>query len=567
MDNTTIHNEQPGRVPLFTIMLVSALALGYEILLMRLFSIIQYHHFAYMIISLALLGYGASGTFLVFARSQLLKYYPHALVANIVLFGVASVACFLVGQHLLFNPEEILWDYRQWIKLSLLYVLLALPFFFAANCIGLTFTRFKARISEIYGADLFGAGLGSMGVIGLLFVVFPSQALLMLGGLAMTVGAVAWLETGRTPRSAALLFIGAACMFFLLPGSWTALVISPYKGLSQQMRISGSRIIEERTSPLGLLTVVESLQVPLRHAPGLSLNAEQELPEQLGVFGDADTMQVITRYPENLNQLSYLGMTTSALPFHIHQPGNVLILGAGTGTDILQAQYFDVADIEAVELNPQIIDLVQERRGFSGGLFSHENVSVYIGEARGYVSQTKKKYDLIQLATPGSYSGSAAGLYSLNENYMYTREALAEYLGHLTPTGFLSINGWVRLPPRGTLKITATIIETLKQVGIKDPSKHLLLIRGWQSSTLLIKRSALSKEEIGSVKEFCRDRSFDVAYYPGMQKQEANRYNILQQPYFYEGVAGLLGSDSQEFIDRYKFNISPATDDQPYFSH
>ena len=184
MQNNTIHNEQPGRVPRITIMLVSALALGYEILLMRLFSIIQYHHFAYMIISLALLGYGASGTFLVLARAQLLKYYPHALVANIVLFGITGVACFLAAQHLLFNPEEILWNYHQWIKLSLLYVLLALPFFFAANCIGLTFSRFRTRISEIYAADLFGAGLGSMGIIGLLFIVFPSQALLLIGGLA-----------------------------------------------------------------------------------------------------------------------------------------------------------------------------------------------------------------------------------------------------------------------------------------------------------------------------------------------------------------------------------------------
>ena len=567
MDNNPIHNEQPGRVPRFTIMLVSALALGYEILLMRLFSIIQYHHFAYMIISLALLGYGASGTFLVFARPQLLKHYGHALVANIMLFGITGVTCFMAAQQLLFNPEEILWDYHQWIKLSLLYVLLALPFFFAANCIGLTFSRFQARISEIYAADLVGAGLGSIGIIGLLFVFFPAQALLLLGGLALTVGAVAWLETGRTPRSAALLFIGGACLFFLLPASWTVLAVSPYKGLSQQLRISGSRIIEERTSPLALLTVVENLQVPLRHAPGLSLNAAEELPEQLGIFGDADTLQVITRYPENRNHLSYLGMMTSALPYYLRTPGNVLILGAGTGTDILQAQYFNSADIEAVELNPQIIDLVQERPGFGVGLFNRANVSVHIGEGRGYVSQTKKKFDLIQLATPGSYSGSAAGLYSLNENYMYTREALAEYLNHLTPTGFLSINGWVRLPPRDTLKIVATAVGALQQLGIQDPSAHLLLIRGWQSNTLLIKRSALRKEEIEGARKFCEDRSFDVAYYPGMQPQEANRFNILQQPYFFKGVSRLLGSEHRSFIDNYKFNIQPATDDRPYFSH
>jgi hypothetical protein len=548
-------------------MLVSALALGYEILLMRLFSIIQYHHFAYMIISLALLGYGASGTFLVFTRPKLLRYYPHSLVVNIMFFGISGVSCFLAGQQLLFNPEEIFWNYHQWIKLSLLYMLLALPFFFAANCIGLTFSRFEARISEIYAVDLLGAGLGSLGIIVLLIVMFPSHALLLFGSLALTVGTVAWLETGQKPRSAAAMFIGIACLFLLLPTSWTALAISPYKGLSQQLRISGSRIIEERSSPLALLTVVENRRVPLRHGPGLSLNNVAELPEQLGVFSDADSLQVITRYPADYHQLSYLDMTTSALPYYLQQPVNALILGVGTGTDILQAQYFNVADIEAVELNPQVIDLVQDRPRFSGDLFNRENVSVHIGEARGYISQTEKQYDLIQLATPGSYSSSAAGLYALNENYMYTREALTEYLNHLKSTGFLSINGWIRLPPRDTLKIIATAIKSLDQAGIKDPASHLLLIRGWQSSTLLIKRNALSKEEITSMKKFCAYRSFDVAYYPGMQIEEANHYNILQAPYFFEGVTRILGINSQEFIDKYKFNISPATDDQPYFAH
>jgi hypothetical protein len=141
------------------------MALSYEILLMRLFSIVQYHHFAYMIISLALLGYGASGTFLVFFRQFFLRRFPITLIGNILLFGLTVIVCFLAGQHLLFNPDEIFWDNRQWLKLFALYLFLALPFFFAANCIALTFSQYRQRISEIYAADLFGAGLGSIVVI------------------------------------------------------------------------------------------------------------------------------------------------------------------------------------------------------------------------------------------------------------------------------------------------------------------------------------------------------------------------------------------------------------------
>ena len=109
--------------PRLTIFLVSSLALSYEILLMRLFSIVQYHHFAYMVISIALLGYGASGTFLSIFRDRLLRSYPVILICSICLFGITAVSCYFGGQYLLFNPDELLWDNRHWLKLFLLYML------------------------------------------------------------------------------------------------------------------------------------------------------------------------------------------------------------------------------------------------------------------------------------------------------------------------------------------------------------------------------------------------------------------------------------------------------------
>ena len=567
MEKIAPNSLQDSFPPRLTVFLVSAMALSYEILLMRLFSIVQYHHFAYMVISLALLGYGASGSFLAFFKQRLLRYFPVSLIANILLFGIAAVACYLGGQYLLFNPDEILWDNRQWLKLFVLYLLLALPFFFAANCIALTFSQYRQRISEIYAADLFGAGLGSIFIIGLLFLAFPQKILLLLGSMIIAIPAITWLEMRLKPRRWAILFLGLAAIALLLPPSWKGLAISPYKGLSQQMRIPGSRIVEERSSPLALLTVVESSLVPFRYAPGLSLAAEIEPPEQLGIFMDGDSLNVITRFPDDTKRLAHLDMVTSALPYHLRQLQDILILGGGTGSDILQALNFDVPDISAVELNPQVVELVRERAEFSGNLFDRDNVHIHIGEARSFVAGSSKTFDLIQLPILDSFSSSAAGLYGLNENYLYTIEALQEYIRHLSPSGYLCMSRWVKLPPRDTLKLFVTAIEVLEGLGVSDPENHLVMIRSWQSSSLLIKKSAFNEAEIAAVRKFCSKRLFDLVYYPGMQAHEANRFNILLIPYFHQGAVSLLGENSNTFIKRYKFNIMPSTDDRPYFSN
>lgn len=465
------------------------MALAYEILLMRLFSIIQYHHFAYMIISLALLGYGASGTFLAFFRVRLLENYSLSLVINIIFFGITGLACYLGGQHLLINPDELLWQSSHWLKMFLLYLLLALPFFFGANCIALSLSQYRENISDVYAADLIGAGFGSLCVIGLLFLFLPQNTLLLLTGIILAIPVVALFELRAKLRIRSMLFLLPAALPFLLPAGWKDLAVSPYKGLSQQMRIQGSRVVEERSSPLGLLTVVENKKVPFRHAPGLSLQAEDEPPEQLGVFTDSDGLNVITRFPQDISELAYLDMATSALPYHLKKLQNVLILGGGTGTDILQALFFSVDDITAAELNPQVIDLVRTRPEFSGRLFERDKVHVHTGEARSFTTAAMETYDLIQVPFLDSFGSSAAGLYALNENYLYTVEAFREYINHLSRNGYLCLSRWLKLPPRDTLKLFATAVKALKDLGIPTPADHIVMIRSWQSGSLLIKKS------------------------------------------------------------------------------
>jgi SAM-dependent methyltransferase len=314
--------------------------------------------------------------------------------------------------------------------------------------------------------------------------------------------------------------------------------------------------------------VVKSEITPLRHAPGLSLNATGEPPEQLAVFTDADNMTAITRYNGNPETLSYLDQTTSALPYHLKQLSDILILGAGTGSDVLQASYHAVKHIDAVELNPQIINLVQRQYAdFAGYLYSSAHVDVHIDEARGYLAASNKTYDLINISLLDAFGASAAGLYSMAENYLYTEQAVQEYLRHVGPDGYLSITRWIKVPPRDEPKLLATVVNALKDANIRQPGSQIIMIRGWQTSTLIVKNGIISADEISRLKQFCNERSFDPVYYPGISESEVNRFNVQQQPYMYEAATALLSGNSQPFIDAYKFNIEAATDDKPYLFH
>jgi hypothetical protein len=553
-----------------SIYLISAAALAYEILLMRLLSIIQWHHFAYMIISLALLGYGASGTFLALTRRWLQQRFAAVYIASAVLFGVSMVVCFALAQRIPFNALEVMWDPTQYIHLLLIYLLLFVPFFFAASCIGLAFIQYKESISRIYLSDLLGAGTGALGIMLLLFVLRPEASVQVLVGLALLAAVVANLcYYSQLPRWSLATIV--ACAVTLLLGfshSWLGLRMSPYKGLNQSLQVMDSRILSERSNPLGLLTVVESPTIPFRYAPGLSLNTKHEPPRQLAVFTDGDGLSVITRYDGKREHLAYLDDMSSALPYHMLRRPRVLILGAGGGSDVLLALYHQAETIAAVELNPLMVDLVKHRHAdYAGHLYDAPRVRVDVAEARGYVTRSAKRYDLIHVALLDSFGATNAGVHALSESYIYTVEALQAYLEHLAPGGLLAITRWLKLPPRDSLKLFGTAIDALKRTGVAAPGRHLALIRSWNTSTLLVKNGHLTEPDVVAIRDFCERRSFDVAYYPAMQRSEANRFNLLDEAQLFDGATALLSAARPDFSHRYKFHITPATDDKPHFFH
>lgn len=145
-----------------------------------------------MIISLALLGYGASGTFLALLPPKMKRGFSGLFAVNTILFSFAAIICFLWAQHIQFNPLELFWDPGyQAIRLMGIYLVLALPFFFAANALGLSFYHFHTQMGRVYSADLIGAGLGALGILVLLLWVFPLTALKIISTLALLAATLA----------------------------------------------------------------------------------------------------------------------------------------------------------------------------------------------------------------------------------------------------------------------------------------------------------------------------------------------------------------------------------------
>ncbi|MCZ6912743.1 MAG: SAM-dependent methyltransferase [Proteobacteria bacterium] len=545
-------------------------AIGYEILLMRLLSIVQWHHFAYMIISLALLGYGASGTFVALSKRMIIPHFALAFSVGAVLFSVSMIICFALGQRVPFNALEIVWDSRQVLYLLLMYLVFFVPFFFAATCICLAFTCLKEHIARIYFFDLLGAGAGALTIIAALFLMSPQYALRLLAVFALAASALVVSGVASPLRNRLLLAQGGffIALLLFLPPNWPDFRISQFKGQSQALQVVDTRVLGQYSNPLGLLTVVESPTIPFRDAPGLSLNTQSEPPAQLAIFTDGDAMSVITRFDGNLNSLAYMDDVTAALPYRLLDRPRVLVLGAGGGTDVLFAVYHGARVIDAVELNPLVTKLVGETHAdFAGNLYDDDRINVYVDEARSFVTRSADQYDLIQVALLDSFAASGAGVQALSESYLYTVEAIEEYLRHVAPGGMLAITRWLKVPPRDTMKLFATVIEALRREGAAEPGQSIALIRSWNTSTLLVKKGNLSGQEIEIIREFCDINAFDTAFYPSMPASEANRYNVLDRPFLFEGAMALSGYGAAEYFERYKFQIEPATDDKPYFFH
>lgn len=536
--------------------LISAAIIAFQLILMQILSYVQWYHFAYMIISIALLGFGAAGTFLTIFQQKLEKNYytlfPFLLIVTAILIPV--VVGIANSEAVRFDSLLIFQDSRHIGKLILTYFIFFLPFLTGALAIGMSFSKFADQIGKIYFSNLIGSGIG--GIIAIFFMqwIIPEQQSFAVAILAFLGGIVSLPKNKKSliriivPLSTLILII----LFFYPP----RLTPSEYKDISKTMLLPDAKVEYQKSTPHGFVEIVSS--PILRYAPGVSLAYRDSFPVRKVVFNNGNWMGCLLPQPLEANETNILDYTPQALPYHIENIKNALIINAGTGENVLLALSHQVARITANETNPEIFNIL--RQSFEG----FYQVQPYQTMPRTLLTPDTNKYDLIELPIIGSFFGNS-GLNAVEPRYELTIEALREMWSKLSEKGMISLSCWMDYPVRNAYRLLATISLLLDENDIAHPPHHVVAIRSWCAITFLVKKSPFKRDEINKVRLFCENRMFDPLVLPEKQEIERDKYNILQDTTFFTHVDQLLSHEKETLIRQYPYRIHPTTDDRPFF--
>ena len=542
--------------------LISLAIVALELALMRAMSLRFWHHFAYMTISVALLGFGASGTAVTLLRRWILPRANGWLCAMAMAFALSAPLGLWAVQLVPIDVQFLAWDLSQAGRILVIELLMLLPFLFAAGAVCVALMDRPERISGHYAASLIGSGVGAVAAVGAMYVLSTTEIFYAVAVVGCLAGAVVlpWRRAG--PAAAGLAVAAGIDLLAWLSPSQPA--ISQYKMLSQALAMPDTKVIHQTEGPLGRIDVVAG--PALHYAPGLSLQYTDPIPKHALMIVDGDQASAVydCKRPQDW---AFMDHTTAAAPYHLRSRPSVLVVGAGGGADIGLALYHGARGIDALEMNHQVIEtMTGPLAGRGGNVYLAPQVRLVEREARGYLAATDQTFDIIQIALIDAFGASGAGLYATQESYLYTVESLRSMLDSLSSGGLLCITRWARTPPRGGLRIFDTAAQALRDKGL-DPRKHMAMIRSWATVTVLVSASGFSDSDCGRIRSFCEARSFDLCYLPGLSASDANRRHVLSRPYYFEGASALLGPQRQEYLDEYLFEIAATTDDRPYFFH
>jgi hypothetical protein len=247
--------------------------------------------------------------------------------------------------------------------------------------------------------------------------------------------------------------------------------------------------------------------------------------------------------------------------YHLVDRPETLVIGPGGGRDVLAALASGAPHVTAVEVNPAVVEAVRGPfADFAGHLYDRPDVTVVVEDARGYIARSPHRYDVIQAALIDTWAAGASGAFALSENSLYTVEAFRTYYEHLTDRGILTVSRWY-MPgrPAETLRLVSTGMAGWARAGVADPRQHVAVIAHFVTSnpqeglaTVLFKRTPFTPEEVAAIEDRARELGFTVLYAPGLPVTE-------------EVGAFLTADDPAAWIARYPLDITPATDDRPFF--
>ena len=534
----TSQAEIPESTLLAGIGLTSFAALLLELSLTRLFSVVLFYHFAFLAISIALLGLGAGGVFAYLLKSRLRKFGTRALAARLCAANAMLVVAVL--EIVLHVPVALDVTGKNFLRLTILYLTAAVPFFLTGLLFSIVFARETGRIPRLYGADLCGGALACLAVVPLLNWLGGPNAILM-SAIALAAAAVLWTETGAARRNAALLAL-----------SLVVLTAANYSGRLIDVLYAKGQFRDPAWVEFARWNALSRVEVD-RQGQG----------KVIVIDADASTYIMnaeVARWHETAWEHALMS-APPALANVLRPHGEFAIIGPGGGVDVLRAVANGSPSVTGIEINPIIASTIMQGRyaDYSQHLYQRPDVHIHVSDGRSFLRSTPQHFDVVQMTLVDTWASTAAGAFALSENNLYTVEAFREYLDHLNPDGMIAITRWEFRQPREALRVVAVAMEALHRLGVANPARNFIVASQGSLDedgipvVVLAKKTAFTPAEEAAVSAHLdRYSELEALYLPSQPGQ--NPFSAL-----------IASNDPYAFARSYAYNVTPVSDNAPFF--
>ncbi len=530
--------EIPDRTLLAGLALTSFSALLLELALTRLFSVVLFYHFAFLAISIALIGLGAGGVFAYLLKNRLAGLDTRKLAARLCMAN--SVVVVVVLEIVLHVPVALEVSWRNFERLTALYLAAAVPFFLTGLLFAVVFAREPRRIPRLYGADLCGGALACLAVVPLLNWVGGPNVILV-AATTMAASGMIWAEARAPRRNASLLVLALL-----------ALTGANYSGRLIDVVYAKGMFRDPAWVEFARWNAISRVEVDRQgQAKAVVIDADAST-----YIMNADLAQWQgTVWEHNLMS------APPALANVLRPHGEYAIIGPGGGVDVLRAVANGSSSVTGIEINPIIATTIMRERyaDYSQHLYQRPDVHIHVTDGRSFLRSTPQHFDVVQMTLVDTWASTAAGAFALSENNLYTVEAFREYFEHLKPDGMVAITRWEFRHPREALRVVAVAMEALHRMGIANPARNFIVASQGELDADGIPVVVLAKkipftpaEETAVIAHFDRYSELDPLYLPSQPGQ--NPFSDL-----------IASNDPDAFARRYAYNVAPVTDNAPFF--
>jgi spermidine synthase len=528
----------PDRTLVTGLALTSFAALLLELALTRLFSVVLFYHFAFLAISIALLGLGAGGVFAYLFKTKLAGFSTCNLAACLCLGNALMVPTVL--ETVLHVPVALEVSSKNFLHLTTLYLIAAVPFLFTGLLFSVVFARETERIPWLYGADLAGGSMACLAVVPLLNW-WGGPNTILFAGVTQAIAAGVWGQN-RTGRRVAGLFAVALLTLIVANHSGTLIDVVYAKG----------KIRDPAWVEFARWNAISRVEVD-----------RQGQAKAIVIDADASTyiMNADLKHWHDTEWESDLMSAPPALANVLRPRGEFAIIGPGGGVDVLRAVANGSPSVTGIEINPIIATTIMRERyaDYAQHLYERPEVHVHVTDGRSFLRSTAQRFDVVQMTLVDTWASTAAGAFALSENNLYTVEAFREYFDHLKPEGMIAITRWEFRQPREALRVVSVAMDALHGLGVADPARNFIVASEGALDedgipvVVLAKKTAFTAEEESTVRaHMAQYPELTVLYLPS--QPENNPFSRL-----------IASNDPYRFAQGYAYNVTPVSDNAPFF--